>query len=375
MTDDAHRAILRQILGDARVAMPSGGTAETGGDGRFALRLETARAMRDDFGMTGVVEDCTALRLRLDDLGEQVTPERLSVVLRGSSGRLGLAVYSPDLAMALLEWRLLGMLASEAPETRRLTATDAAILADLTDPLLSRFGGAMAALPGGDWAAGYAQGNVIEDARHLPLILAQGGYHGFRLTLRLGEGLRGGELFLALPESPAPAPAKTAEEDGTPWPDALRSGVLGAELVLNAVLWRMRLSAAEIARLRPGDLVPIPAAALTAVRLEGPGRVAIAEGRLGQSNGERAIKIAGAEDEAPGLVGLSTMPGLAAPPPASASDAAEDAADFPVAADFPAMADLADEADFPAMGDSPALGEFDPEAADFDADFPVSAQN
>ncbi|GAA0309095.1 flagellar motor switch protein FliM [Rhodovulum strictum] len=353
--------------------MPSVRTAESGSDGRFALRLEAARAIRDDFGITGMVEDCALSRLRLEDLGEQVTPERLSMVLRNGKGRLGLAVYSPELALALLEWRLLGILASEAAAPRSLTATDAAILADLTDPLLSRFGAAMAALPGGDWAAGYAQGNVIEDVRHLPLILAQCGYHGYRLTLKLGEGLRGGELFLALPESAQPEQQKTPEKDSAPWPEALRSGVLGAELVLNAVLWRTRLSAAEIGRLRPGDLVPMPATALGAVRLEGPGRVVITEGRLGQANGERAVKIAGPDEDQPGLSALSAAPDHGAPPPGFAPE--EEDSGFPLATDFPAMADLPDETDFPAMADFPAMGDFDAEESDFGFDFPAMAQN
>ncbi|TCO68787.1 FliM/FliN family flagellar motor switch protein [Rhodovulum euryhalinum] len=369
MTDDAHRAILRQIVGDTRVAMPGGPVPESGGDGRFALRLEAARAVRDDFGLTGIVETCALLRPRLEDLEAEVTPDRLSMLLRGGAGRLGLAVYSPELAMALLEWRLLGMLAAEVPAPRRLTATDAAILADLTDPLLARFGAAMAAKPGGDWAEGYSQGGLVHDPRHLPLILAQGGYHGFRLTLKLGDGVRGGDLFFALPESHAPAAATSHTEEGAPWPDALRGGVLGAELGLNAVLWRMRLSAADIGRLRPGDLLPIPLAALTSVRLEGPGRVVVAEGRLGQSNGDRAVKISGGEDDPPGLAGPSMaapMLGGMADPIGEDVTLAMDTADFPV-----------ETADFPAMGEFDAGADFDPDAAfapqtsDFDFDFPA----
>lgn len=378
MTDDAHRAIFRQILGEGRAPMPADRAPGDGADGRVTLRLETARTVRDDFGLTAVVEECALLRPRLEDLEAEVTPDRLSVLLRGSEGRLGLAVFTPDLALALLEWRLLGMLGAEAPTPRPLTGTDAAILGDLTDPLLARFGAAMAARPGSDWARGFTQGATIEDSRHVPLTLAPGGYHAFRLALRLGEGTRGGELFLALPQAHAPAPTKPRPEDGPPWPDALRSGVLGAELVLNAVLWRMRLSAAEVGRLQPGDLLTVPAAALTAVRLEGPGRVAVAEGRLGQSNGERAVKIAGGEEALPGLAGPAlAAPGLAAPAPMAMSapmgmgdpmgmddpmaalGAGDDEAGFPVAA-----MNLSDEAAFDAEA------AFSPGAVDFGADFP-----
>ncbi|MGC9419734.1 MAG: FliM/FliN family flagellar motor switch protein [Rhodovulum sp.] len=391
MTDDAHRAILRQIVGEDRVAMPGGAAPEAGTDGRFALRLEAARTVRDDFGLTGVVEECLALRPKLEDLEQEVTRERLTVMLQGGEGRRGLAVFSPDLALTLLEWRLLGMLAAEAPEPRPLTATDAAILADLTDPLLARFGAVMAERPGCDWAVGYVQGATIEDPRHVPLILPAGGYHGFRITLRLGEAGRGGELFLAIPEAHAPAPPKPREEDGAPWPDALKVGVLGAELVLNAVLWRTRLPAAAVGRLQPGDLLPMPATALTEVRLEGPGRVVVAEGRLGQSNGERAVKIDGEDDAMAGYgAPAGQVPGLDAAAPMALADSAlgepgdpalpgESAPGFaPEAAEFdPQAAFSPEETEFdPAAALPMDTAEFDPEAAfspetaDFGADFP-----
>ncbi|SIO12127.1 Type III flagellar switch regulator (C-ring) FliN C-term [Rhodovulum sp. ES.010] len=373
MTDDAHRAILRQIVGDSRVEVPRALSGEGGADGRIALRLETARAVREDFGLTAVVEACTPFRPRLEELQGEVLPERLAITLAGGEERTGLLVLSPELALALLEWRLLGMLAEEAPAARPFTGTDAAILADLVDPWLTRFAAAMAERAGSDWAQGYRQGARVEDARHVPLILAEGGYHGFRMTLSLGAGTRGGEMLLALPESHAPAPAKPAEGAGMPWPQAMRAGVLGAELALTAVLWRTRLPAAALGQLRPGDMVPIPAAALTAVRLEAPGRVAVAEGRLGQANGERAVRIETIEGDPPGLAAPSAAPGLTAPEPdlpmaaapadpgadmpfpASAAPGAPEEEDggFPVAeaGGFPAMADLPEDlaADFPAM--------------------------
>ncbi|TCP38046.1 FliM/FliN family flagellar motor switch protein [Rhodovulum marinum] len=380
MTDDAHRAILRQIVGEGRVAMPDGAALASGTDGRFALRLEAARTVRDDFGLTGVVEECQALHPRLEDLEQEVTRERLAVLLQGGNGRQGLAVYSPELALALLEWRLLGMLSAEAPEARPLTATDAAILADLTDPLLTRFGAAMAARPGCDWAVGYMQGATVEDPRHVPLILPSGGYHGFRITLRLGEAGRGGELFLAVPETHAPAPPKPRKEEGPPWPDALKVGVLGAELVLNAVLWRTRLPAAVVGRLKPGDLLPMPATALTEVRLEAPGRVTVAEGRLGQSNGERAIKIDGEDGVLAGFAApAQAAPGLAAPAPmalAEADLAEPEELALPGAAAFDAEAtDFDPAAAFPVeSGEFDPEAAFSPESADFGADFPGLAE-
>ncbi|MBL3571433.1 hypothetical protein BV509_07360 [Rhodovulum sulfidophilum] len=302
MAENGHQAILRRILGEDRVSL--GGARGGGSDGVAAMRLETARATREAFGLTALVEECKAERTGLPEIEAEVTDESLPILLRGPDGRLGLVVYSADLAMALLEWRLVGFLSETAPPARTLTATDAAVLADLTDPILTRFARAMKEASGADWASGFTQGARIDDPRHVPLLMAAGRYRLYRLKLVAGRGRSGG-LIIALPEAAPVARPKPADKVARPWPEALRAGVLGAELSLNAVLWRTRMSAAGIARLKPGDLLPLPSAALGAVQLEGPGGVVIAGGRLGQAHGDRAIKLdseAGAADE-PGFGG------------------------------------------------------------------------
>ncbi|MBN2907000.1 MAG: FliM/FliN family flagellar motor switch protein [Rhodobacteraceae bacterium] len=277
-------------------ATPGGGSgsAGPGGEAVQALRLAAARAASEGFGLSVLAEVDAPLRPKLEDLEGELGPGTLAVLLAGGAGRTGLAVYAPELAQALLEWRLLGMMSEEAPAPRAMTATDAALLADLTDPMLAGLGAALGARPGGEWAAGYAQGARLEDVRQLPLRLAAGAYHGFRLHLRLGGAGRGGALFLALPEArPLPVAATAVAGAGPLWSDRMQSGVLGAAVTLNAVLWRLRMPVAQAGQLAPGDLVPLPAACLGRVRLEGAGRTALALGRLGQAHGERAVRIEG----------------------------------------------------------------------------------
>jgi len=367
MTEEAHRAILKRILGDGR-----GGLRPDAGQGQgavAALRLEIARVARDAFGLTATIDSCRAERRALEDLQDEMGPGRLTLVLQGRDGRLGLAVYSVDLVLALLEWRLLGILPDEAPPERMPTRTDAAVLGDLTDPVLARFGAAVAE-GGADWAAGYRQGAPIEDPRHLPLTLAPGHYHAFRVQILLGQGRRGGELLIALPEIQRAEAAASDGPPSRPWPEALTAGVLGAELSINAVLWRLRLPATEAGRLRPGDCLPLPAVALSSVRLEAPGGVPVAGGRLGQVQGDRAVKVEtgpGATLE-PGTA--RAAPPLSVAPPAARDDADGDAGDegLPAEFDFPAALDFPAEAGDPAeplpeefefapgeMGDLPAL--------------------
>jgi len=371
MAEDGHHAILRRILGEDRVSL--GGGRGGGNNGAAALRLETARAMRDSFGLTALVEECKADRAGLPEIQTEIGPGSLPILLRTSDGRLGLVVYSSELALALLEWRLIGFLSETAPPDRPLTATDAAVLADLTDPVLDRFGRAMKEADGVDWASGYTQGARIDDPRHVPLIMAAGRYRLYRLRLVAGRGRAGG-LIIALPEAAPVLRPRTAENVARPWPEALRAGVLGAELTLNAVLWRSRVSAAAIARFRPGDLIPLPAAALGAVQLEGPGGVAIAGGRLGQAHGDRAVKLdtesgeadASGFDAGPAEIGALAASGLPGSdlPMGDAGGGLDDAGGFDFAAEG-LPADGLDQGgeDFP----------FDP--AGFDSDLENALEN
>ncbi|WP_132605003.1 FliM/FliN family flagellar motor switch protein [Rhodovulum adriaticum] len=263
-----------------------------------ALPLAVARAGHERLGLTLVAGKVTVSAPALGGLAEVLPGAGLPLLLRGASG-VGLAVFSAELALALLEWCLTGDIAAQAPPLRPLTATDAAVLADFTDPMLSALGGET----GPDWARGYAQGPVLEDARHLALRLAPGAYRGFATTVSLGEGARGGTLFLALPGPQAPAsPDRGAEPFSA---GALQDSVLAARVPLRAVLWRMQMPAAALRQLAPGQDLVLPAAALARVRLEGAGAIPLAQGRLGQAHGERAVRLEG------------EAPGGALPPPAA----------------------------------------------------------
>ncbi|ARE38386.1 Flagellar motor switch protein [Rhodovulum sp. P5] len=340
MGNEAHSAILRRILEAAAAEDSAGkGRKSRGGHGKpevSILRLEAARMAREAFGITAIIDSLEVLNPTLEELEAEVSEEGgLPVLLNGPDGRMGLAVYTPELALALLEWRLLAFLGSEEPSHRPLTATDGAVLADFLDPLLARFGTALEEETGAEWPCGYSQGTRIDDPRHVQLTLADVPYRGFRVGLKLGPGTRGGKFFLALPEIvKKDALAGDGHAHAVKWSDSLKTGVLGAELTIQGVLMRTRVNAATVSRWKVGDTVALPADALSSIKLEGPGGVFVAEGRLGQMKGDRAVKIDGAGGDDGDDAGMMQLPAAAAAEP---MDMALPEPDF--GSDFPALDD------------------------------------
>uniref|UniRef100_UPI00197ACD62 FliM/FliN family flagellar motor switch protein n=1 Tax=Frigidibacter oleivorans TaxID=2487129 RepID=UPI00197ACD62 len=105
---------------------------------------------------------------------------------------------------------------------------------------------------------------------------------------------------------------------------ALAARVLTADARIDAVLARLSLPLARLLALAPGATLTLPGAALAALRLEGPGGVAVARAELGQAEGRRAIRLTAA---APG----QDCPGGGEAVPAPDVAAAEEGAGWPEA--------------------------------------------
>ena len=91
-----------------------------------------------------------------------------------------------------------------------------------------------------------------------------------------------------------PAPVKQADPG---WSKALEKSVLAASVQINAVLHRQSLTLAQLASLKPGDLLALPNAQLDRIRLEGANQKLIGHGRLGQSKHQKAVRLSDASGE------------------------------------------------------------------------------
>lgn len=233
--------------------------------------------------------------------------------------RAGLLVLDPGLFAALIEALTIGRLSSDGPgPVRRATATDAALLAAVVDRLLSELERGLAEAGGQAATGAWQMARSLSDPRLLGAILDEGRYHMIELPLTLSLSAGGsaaperpGRIALLLPgdaADPAPPQAPGAvlgrrgePETGDPGsqPCPAEPALLGAPVVLEAVLGRIVLPLSEVMGLQPGQRLELPLAALDAVGLVGPDGRTHAVARLGQSRGMRAVRLGdlpGAED-------------------------------------------------------------------------------
>jgi hypothetical protein len=97
------------------------------------------------------------------------------------------------------------------------------------------------------------------------------------------------EVAAAFPAADAPAVLPDAAHHDR-WSSGLRRAVEAARATCRAVIARERLPSEVLLGLRPGDVIPLPAASLTNVRLEAQNGLAVARGRLGDLHGKRAVQ-------------------------------------------------------------------------------------
>ncbi len=135
-------------------------------------------------------------------------------------------------------------------------------------------------------------------------------------------------MILALPATgrgPRPTPRATdtaaSLAKAQAWQVSLQAAVQGSTATLEAVIGRLRLPLSALMTLEAGMTLPLGPANIGTVTLHGPGGREVAIGRLGQSQGARALRLTllGPEAAAGGApvtpVAATASP---APPPAVA---------------------------------------------------------
>jgi flagellar motor switch protein FliM len=150
------------------------------------------------------------------------------------------------------------------------------------------------------WAGGFRYASFLEDARPLGLLLEDVSYRVLTAEVSLGQGARKGAVILALPAEgrgvmPPAAPAPTVDIHAPSFADALALQVEAADCVLQAVVARVSLPLSRLMDLQVGELMALPRAGIDRISFEGLDGRAVAEGRLGQNRGMRAVRLTPAE--------------------------------------------------------------------------------
>ncbi len=291
------QGIIRRKVAAARAEVAAGGPGADRG-----WRLALARAARDKLKTALEFRSLTLDRRSLGELVEMAPERALIAVLDGPAEGLGVIMLAPQVLAGMIEAQTIGRVKSGDLSPRKPTRTDAAMVAGVIDSALRGLEQALAEEADLIWAGGFRYASFLDDPRPLGLLLDDTTYRLLRAEVDLGQGARQGEVLLALPaEGRGQAPGLKAAADaagadhGHVFLQALAERVNGAACGLDAVLARLKLPLSEVMALEEGMVLALPQAALDRISLEGLDGRRVAEGRLGQNRGLRAIRLSEGE--------------------------------------------------------------------------------
>lgn len=286
-----------------------------------ALRLALAQAGEDLLGsaiLTGTVEEA---RTTVPQMGDLIEAGALVMLLQGRDRSRGLAILDAGALTAVIEALTTGRIsAGEAPSPPRMpTATDAFLTGRFVTRIVGAFSEYLETLPGVAWAGAFSASEQVRDVRSLPLLLEDLAFRAISAPLDFDAGARQGTLRLVLPwgsSHPAPnalpAPSPAAEVTAGPPSQSAQSeealrALLQGEVTLEAILHRQRLPLSGLLGWKPGDLLSFPAHAISKVALVDAAGARVATARLGQTSGQRALKLLRGEGMAEGPLSPSAM--------------------------------------------------------------------
>ncbi len=256
-----------------------------------AVRLALVKAASDAGGLVLTVASTGDDVGRLDDLLGGLDKGLMLVGIHRKGALAGFVAVDMQLRAAMLEMQTMGRLSDHAADDRPATGTDKA----LCDPLLAGF---LAALPPAVKGTGYegwvddvTLGDRLADSRLAGLLLKDGDYRVLRMTVDLGAADRQGAVLLALPMQAQPVAEPVAPAKAVDWDSAFAAAVHGAPASLTARLHQFTMTLGQAQSLRVGDVVPLPGCTVSSVRLIAPDGRTVAQAKLGQLAGHRAVRI------------------------------------------------------------------------------------
>lgn len=300
------RRVIRRKIAAARVPDDQG----TPGADR-AWRIALARAARDRMKLSVEVEGLSMDRLSLAELLELPDSQSMLIMLEGPAEGLGLMALSPPVMAAMVEMQTIGRVAPTDPAPRKPTRTDAAMIVPMLDAALTGLEEGLKEEADLIWAGGFRYASFLDDPRPLGLLLEDTDYRVLRAQVSLAGGVRRGEVLLALPADGRGArptlPVATTAALQADFAARLADRVADATCPMDAVLTRLSLPLAEIAALEVGGILTLPTAGLERIGFEGADCMRLAEGRLGQNRGMRAVRLQSAIPAEPATPALRAV--------------------------------------------------------------------
>lgn len=303
--------ILRRKMGQVPVGSGSDGSGSGGAGADRAWRLALARAARDHIGLALEVTGLRDTRVSLAELIEMPAERSLLAVLDASAEGLGLVAVEPALLAGMVAMLTTGRIGGDAGAARRPTRTDAAMVAPMIDAALAGLHEALAGQDEAPWAEGWRYASYLEEARPLALLLEDTGYRVLRAEVGLmrgavsgaSSGAVSGAILLALPAAARARAVAAPSIDEGAFQAAFARQVEAVATRMEAELARLVLPLSRAIGLQVGEVLPLGEASVGRLFLRGIDGQVLAEGKLGQMRGMRAVRLALAEDEALRLAG------------------------------------------------------------------------
>lgn len=284
--------------------------ADRGRASQFTLRKDCApgKALQDAFRRAAEEElelSVTAAKpnerhATLAELLDSLPEQAFLGILLGPEEGVGLFCLDAAALSAVIEMRTLGRVSKHQSPARRTTRTDAAMVVDLIDRILAEFEAPLLEEEAARWASGWRYQLYLPDPRPLSVVLEEGVHRVLETDISFANGTKEGKALIALPATgrarprppTPPDPDSSAAHTADAWSRAMGEAVASAEASFDVVLGRLRLSLDALSGLAVGDRIVFPINALGGVKLVATGGGLVAEGRLGQSGGVRAVKMA-----------------------------------------------------------------------------------
>lgn len=293
------RGVIRRKLagtGNSPAPVPIGGAEK-----HWPLAL--ARSAREMSGLVLDLEDVRGMRISLAELLETAPERAMICLLEGPNEGLGVLMLAPEVLAGLIEAQTLGRVTDQPVTPRKPTRTDAAMVAEFLDAALAGLENALLTDEDLVWTDGFRYTGWLDELRPLGLMLEDAPFKVLTGTARLG-GAKSGTMILALPAEGhgrrphrVPQLAAAAHEPAADmmFKAAMAEQVMGADATLNAVLSRLSISLATVMGWQVGDVLPLAGAAIDRVEVQGLNGLRVAQAKLGQQHGMRAIRILGEE--------------------------------------------------------------------------------
>ncbi|MBL1436311.1 MAG: FliM/FliN family flagellar motor switch protein [Rhodobacteraceae bacterium] len=208
-------------------------------------------------------------------------------------GQIGLLILDSELIDSINNVQT-GELDDEVQIPRPPTDIDAAMCRPFLDAVFSEFTDILRELRGGKITDTYVTARV--ETEPSPHMFPETPYLQIGIDFDFMGGKAKGHLSLMIPSvnteftSTLPRPGESAST----WREAFRANFEAAPASLNVVLHRKKLPIGQILKLKPGDMLDIPARALENLSIEcqnGPRSRSLMQARLGEYQEMRAAKI------------------------------------------------------------------------------------